>query len=263
MKIKNFKSFDEVLRAFLDERDQSNHQNDYWWASELGSCKRKQFFRRLELIPTETKEYRIQFLGGDGSACHGWREEAAKKMGAVIESEGKIVDDDLKWRGRFDLLLVLNNKPVILDIKSQRSEAFFYRNKRSPAKKIDGAQKLQLASYIYFFNKHHSKTLEEFGFPKGTLVKEGRIYFVDRGSGERDEYVFKFKKKMFDKVVNELESLNQHWESKTIPQIEKSWLCRYCPYKSICKKVDGQEKLSINQLLKIYGQNKRKTKSNK
>ena len=246
MKKNNFKSFDEILRTHLDKLDrEGEHHNDCWYASECGFCKRKQVLRRIGLETSNISQYRFRFLGQDGNACHGWREEAAKKMGVVILSEEPLIDKKLQWRGRPDLLIELNGSPVMLDIKSQRSEAFWRRKKKPDGEKVEIYQQLQLASYIYFFNKNYSDILIKYGFPKGTKVKEGRIYFVDRGGGVREEYIFNFKKKIYQEVINELKILNKHWKDKVVPEIEsKTWLCNYCPFQSLCQEI-GKDKVEF------------------
>ena len=255
----NYKSLDEILRGYIDNEDIEHKKtvdNDKWFASELGMCKRKVIFRRLGLEPTDEMLYRIRFVGRDGTAGHEWRQEGVKKMGALIASELRLADEGLSYRGRLDLIVRLNDKPVLIDIKTQRSEAFFRRAKKPADQKIEEFQKMQLSSYVYFFNKNYSELLQDFGFPVGTKVEESRIYYVDRGGGCREEYIFHFKQDQFDKVTAELNELNKHWTDKTLPAKTKTskWLCRFCPYKKICDtKVEGTGKKELKQLMEIYG----------
>jgi len=243
MKLKSsYKSFDEILRAHIDKNTKEREKftdNQWWWASDLGLCQRKQFFRRLELKATESKEYGIQFLGRDGTALHEWRQKAAKEMDCVVESEYNLKDKKLRYKGRFDILVKLKSGLSLIDIKSQRSEAFWRRKKLPLKNKIQRFQKLQLASYVYFAKR------------KWPELEEARLYFVDRGSGVREEYIFHFNKKIFDAVLTELKELNDHWTKEKFPDINKDWLCRYCPYRSICKEVD-KEKLTVKQTTKKY-----------
>ena len=242
----NFNSFDEVIRAYLDKKDAArskDRDHDWWYASELGMCLRKSFMRRLGLANTEEKEFRIRMVAEDGNAGHAWRQEAAESMGVVIETEGPLRDNKLKYKGRFDLLIRLGDTLSIVDIKTQRPEAFFRRAKKPIGERVEEWQKMQLASYLYFARKKYPD-LE---------IKNARIYYVDRGGGVREEYIFYFKQNMFDNIVGELELLNKFWETKQYPpKDERKWVCRYCPYKTICTKVE-KDNLTVNQAQEQYG----------
>lgn len=240
----NYRSFDEVLRTWIamrQERFRKSKDPDWWWASGLGMCLRKHYLRRMGLTPTEKKEFRIMFLGQDGTAAHEWREAAARDMEVLVEAEGRLVDRKLKYKGRFDLIVKLNHKKLVLiDIKTQRPEAFFRRSRRPDSQKVSDFQKMQLASYVYFARKKYPQ------------LKEARLYFVDRGGGLREEFIFNFGKLWFGKVLAELKLLNKHWSSKTFPKkTTKKWECRFCDHKTICKAVD-KKKLTFKQVKKQY-----------
>lgn len=247
----NYKSFDEVLRHFLDRRDEEYRKlkdPDWWWASELGMCRRKQSLRRTGIPKTEEKEWRIRFVMQDGTALHNWREEAAGKMGILVAKELRLVDEKLRYKGRLDLIIKLGDKLSLIDIKTQRPEAFFRRSKKPESERVETYQKLQLASYTYFAKKDYP------------TLKESRIYFVDRGGGVREEFIFNFGKVWFDKVLSELNILNSHWDKGIFPEkTEKKWQCRYCDYKSICKEVE-KNKLTINNVKQLWLPKKKKEK---
>ncbi len=251
-KAKNYESFDQVLRAFLEKenvKEKKEHSNDWWWASDLGLCKRKQFFRRMNIIPSEKKEWRFMFVAEDGKAGHEWREKAAEKMGVLIAKEGRLISKKYRYRGRFDLIVKINGKPVLIDIKTQRPEAFFRRKSKPQEKQVEEFQKLQLASYVLFARSE---------FPK-LKIKEARIYYVDRGGGLRDEFVFHFKKNVFQKVLNELNTLNNLWKQKKLPPVlkENKWQCKFCPWATICKKVE-KNKLDFKKIKQLYGSKEKK-----
>lgn len=148
-----FDSLDKAVCTFLEESskiDKGEHHNDWWWGSELGMCKRKQCLRRLDLPASNTKETRIMLIGKQGSLLHEWIEEVFGKLGMLVENEGKIVNESLRYRGRFDAIVKLKNGLSLIDIKSQRSEAFFKRKQRPEGQRVEEFQKLQLASYVLF-----------------------------------------------------------------------------------------------------------------
>ncbi len=240
-----YKSLDEILRAWIDKRqsdEKGKHSNDWWWASGLGMCRRKQFLRRLDIPVTEVKEYRISFLGEEGKAGHEWREKAVADMGVLVASEERLIDEVSRYRGRFDLLININNELVLVDIKTQRPEAFYRRAKLPVSQRVQWYQQMQLASYQYFASKKYPD------------IKESRIYYFDRGGGVREEYAFRFGPKMFKAVVDELKALNDDWANHIWPEIGTTakWECKYCSWKSICKSVE-KENLTINEVKKTYG----------
>jgi len=241
----NFKSFDEVLRAYIDKKSESDnkeHDNDWWYASELGFCQRKQFFRRLGLPVSDPKEYRLKFVAHEGKMSHQWREDAAKEMGVVVESEGSLIDPILKVRGRFDLLIKLTDHLSLVDIKTQRSEAFFRRAKKPEGEQVERFQKMQLACYVLILKKKYPE------------LNEARLYYYDRGGGVREEFVFTFSPEMFQEVESELNTMNTLWNQQVFPKIKEvpKWQCKYCPWAKICLKVE-KSNLDFNQVKNLYG----------
>lgn len=238
-----FSSYDEVLRAFLDKKEEDyknkKKDNDWWHASSLGLCKRKHYFRRMGVKRTDAMPFRIRFVAEDGNAGHSWREKAAEKMGVLIAAEERLRDEELKYAGRFDLLIELSGRKVLIDIKTQRPEAFFRRSKKPRGLQVEEFQKQQLASYVYFAKR------------KWKDLEESRIYYVDRGGGTREEFSFVFGKKRFKQVTDELKELNEFWAKKEFPEVTKNWLCRFCPYKSCCVKVEKEE-LNYKQVIQKY-----------
>lgn len=230
---KKFFSIDQALIYYLKKKDKeigAKVDNDWWWASELGLCKRRQFLRRKGVTNIDEKEERIRFLGQAGYANHRWIEEALTKLGILESRETRIRDEKTRYSGRFDALLWLNGKLVVADIKTQRAEAFFYRSKKGG--QIKEFQKLQLFSYYHFLKKRYPE------------LSEARLFFLDRSGGCRDEYVFQVEKKDEKKVTDTLRALNKYWKKDEMPpKVDKKekWQCRYCPYKTYCKGLEKEK----------------------
>jgi len=263
MEPNEYDSFDRVIRDFLvqNERDFKNGHtdNDWWYASSLGMCRRKNFFRRLNIPETGTKRTRDRVAAQEGNAGHEWREKAAHKMGVLIASEGSLRDPESRYSGRFDILALLRTKPVLVDIKTQKSKAFEFRAKKPLEKKIEQHQKMQLASYIYFIRKLKQCEITKadgtkvmFQIDCADELKEGRIYYCDRGEGVREEYAIEFNDSHFEKVVEELNFLNDHWADERFPKIAKrDWQCNFCPYAETCALVEAHGLVRVNDLKKL------------
>lgn len=237
-KKKKFSSVDQAVIFSIKEKRKRRAKHidqGWWWASELGLCKRRQFLRRKETPISDPKPVRIDFLAEIGKATHNWIGEALSGLGIVVAKEGKIRDEKTRFSGRFDLLVWLDGILVLVDVKTQRAEAFFYRSKTGVIKYF---QKIQLASYFYFLKKKYPK------------LSEARLYFLDRSGGCRDEYVFKFDKKILKKVLKELSDLNNYWKKDQLPPKVKgteAWQCRYCAYRTYCKDLKNHAKNTKKQ----------------
>ncbi len=260
MKNQKLNSLDEVLRAYLTRRDKQRFKvtdNSWWWASELGQCQRRTFLRRGGVI-SKSKQWRIKFLGEQGKAIHGWVEDSVREMGRLVASEFRLKDKKLRYKGRGDVLLNFGTlkKPYLslIDVKTQRPEAFFRRSKLPDGQKVKDFQRKQLCSYFYFTKKKWKELIKTKKIDKAFKVsdlKDARIYYIDRGGGVREEFVFHFKKKDFDEVLAELDSLNNYWKKQILPPCKNTWMCTdYCKfYRKELKKVE-QGELTLKEFLK-------------
>jgi len=243
-----YKSLDELLRTYLlsqEEEGFKKRDNNWWYASELGTCLRKQFLRRLGIKGKE-KQWRITFLAEQGKAIHNRIQDAIKNTGRLVAAEESIEDNDLRLKGRFDLIVNLNDKTeepylTLIDIKTQRPEAFFRRAKDPAKDKVKEFQKKQLASYFFFARRKYPD------------LKDARIYYMDRGGGAREEFVFKFKPETFKEILDELNLLNTYWKNKEIPPCKKDWECKdMCDlYKKQCELVKKGE-LTLDEFVSKF-----------
>lgn len=242
-----YKSFDDILLAWFDKRKKEAERFvdiDWWWASELGTCLRAQFLRRLGIKPRNL-EARISFLGEMGKTCHIWLQDAVKDMGACVVMNLKLINTKYRYKGKLDIILDLGKKGhpylSLTDIKTQRPEAFFRRLKQPKDQQVKWFQKMQLASYTLFAKPKYQ-------------IKDQRIYILDRGGGLRDEYVFKFGKPMFNKVIAELNTLNKYWGKKEVPPCSKDWYCKdLCrPHNKELLKVEKGE-IKLEEFVRNHG----------
>lgn len=255
-----YKSLDEILRTYLKQKKEKRDKEvdlDWWWASELGQCQRRAFLRRLGIQPNQ-KPWRISFLGEQGKAIHGWVEDSVGEMGCLVAKEFPLKDKKLHYKGRGDLIVNFGefDKPYLslIDVKTQRPEAFFRRSKLPVGQRVKPFQKIQLCSYFYFALKKWSELIKSKKIDKAfkpTDLKEARIYYIDRGGGGREEFIFHFKKKDFTEVLTELNTLNDYWKKQELPPCKKGWMCNdLCkPYRKELKEVENG-KVSLKEFIK-------------
>ena len=247
MKKLKYSSLDEILRASLTKKNlkrQKTTDNDWIWASELGQCKRHQFLRRMG-VPFKPLPWRITFTGEIGSAMHDRVENMVKEIGALVVAEERYVIPSLHYKGRSDLIVNLNTKKdpylSLIDIKTQRPEAFMWRKRASLDNKIKKFQKMQLCSYTHFAKEKYPD------------IKDSRLYFIDRAGGVREEFIFHFTDKDYAEMLAEIDTLNGYWDRQEVPPCDEGWLCaNSCrPYKKILKKVEDGE-LTIKEFKQKY-----------
>jgi CRISPR/Cas system-associated exonuclease Cas4 (RecB family) len=225
MKKKKFKTIDDVICEYMDQkrkRVKKERGLSCWPASQLGKCKRHQFLNRTGIVTGGTSPYKWKNAAEDGHASHHWRQRAFKKMGVLVEEEGSVQDKELNYCGHFDAIIELEVGMVLLDIKTQNNRNYRARA-RMPEKAFD-THRRQLCSYFYFLKKHRYPDL-----------KEARLYYVNKNTGERDELVMVFDDDEFEDLVKELRDLNCHWAEQTLPKRERTNFCHICAYSELCK----------------------------
>ena len=195
--------------------------------SQLGLCPRKHFYRRLGLQVTNVKDDRIKFIAEMGTAIHELSGSALESVGIVLEREMSVVDEKNRVRGRADLVVRLNESIEVVDVKTERPEAFF-RRLNSDAPKVKDHQARQLGFYY-----HMLKTTK---YPD---MARGRILYIDRGGGCLDEFGVEFTPEFIERIFQEIATLNDFWEKKLDPPVldkGQRWQCRFCEFRGACKK---------------------------
>lgn len=246
---KTYNTVDEaVLDHFKKEQkkridSRKDRKDSFWNPSSMGLCKRAHYFRRKNTDIDESQE-RDNFVTELGNMTHEYIEKACRSSGILICSEKTIIDHDTHLKGRFDDLVRLSRGIAMVDVKSQRPEAFFKRAKDT--EKVKHHQKVQLATYDYLANKYLNHIYPELVSPDtGKVVDYCIIYYVDRGGGCRDEIPLRFDQSFIDKyVLGELQELNNYYDKDIIPPSEGwgTWQCKYCSYKKTCMKLREKSK---------------------
>lgn len=249
-----FKRIDQIILEHYNKENKrkSNFYNNkqdedmYWSASSLGLCKRNHWINRMNFRAEVTDASRDNFVADLGNMCHEFLADAIKSEGRLLLNEKTLIDQETKWKGRFDNLVQLDTGNVMVDIKSQRPEAFFRRSKESSDKKIKHHQKVQLASYYYFGNKYLQHIYPELIGKNGKVIDYSIIYYIDRGGGVREEFSLHFNDEFIQKyVLGELEELNYYYDNCIVPSSEpcwSTWQCDYCNNKQMCKAIRQLEK---------------------
>jgi len=219
-----FETIDEALCEYMDNvgrRTTIQRGYNYWAASSLGKCKRYQTLVRANAATYGEVNYAWRNAAQDGHSSHEWRQKALEDLGIMESKELPIVDEDLCYRGHYDLVVWLKGKLIVGDIKTQNNRAFRARDR---AGGIDPCHKRQLGSYFYFLKRDVYPNLSG-----------AHLYYINKNTGERQEYKVFFERGFLTDVINELKSLNKHWEKGILPKKEVDNFCYICPFSNLCK----------------------------
>lgn len=141
--------FDSGIRPIVDDwlaekAKEKRSYGDYWSASSAGYCMRKNVFERLQ-VPHVTQDARTQRVFTSGAIFHEWMQSITKEAGISIAQEIELQDEDLKIRGHFDDLVLIDGKLILYDIKTAHSKWFEYAKGRP----MSWYNRMQLGTYMY------------------------------------------------------------------------------------------------------------------
>lgn len=227
----NFKTIDEAICEYMDRKSKRTTKQrgyDYWSASSLGKCKRYQTLCRTGILTNGKTMYKWKNAAEDGTVAHIWRQNALQSVGVLVDKERSLIDEELHYRGHYDLVVDLSGKLVLVEIKTQNNRAFKARN-RLPDK-IDEQHRKQLCSYFYFLKRDVYAHLHS-----------ARLYYINKNTGERDELEVYFNDDDFKELIDELKTLNKHWEDGTLPKKELSYFCYICQFKTLCEELKSRK----------------------
>lgn len=224
---KKYSSIDEIICDYLDKKNKHTTEQrgkEYWAASGLGKCKRLQFLSRKSTTISNNIPYKWKNNAEDGHSSHIWRQLAIKQMGSMVEYEGEIIVEDLHYAGHYDLLVMLADGLTLCDIKNQNSRAF--KSRQKIVGKVLPEHKRQLGSYFVFLRKLYPD------------LKNARMYYINRDSGEREEIIILFTEEYLKDIINEIKQLNHYWANDILPPQETSSFCKYvCQFYDTCNKL--------------------------
>lgn len=207
----------EKIDKFYSKQDEQR-QRDYFYASEVGDCFRKIFFK-IKGAPCTAMEPRVQRIFHEGEHVHMRLMSILYSLGLVTASEVKIPDTEL-FRGRADGILKLDGENYVLEMKSISPFGF---EKLGDMPKPEHMKQIQL--YMHYFN-----------IPKGVILME------NKGNQEMREFVVSKNDQIINKILTDFTKLKEMISSDIVPAVpdKSNWeydMCGYCAYKEHCDKV--------------------------
>lgn len=206
---------DYLLKKSQERRDYGK----YWSASSAGYCMRKVIFDRMKIPPVK-EDARKQRIFTAGHIFHSWIQQLTNAAGVSVTQEAELIDDNLRVKGHFDDLILINNKPVLYDYKTQNSRAFQWQKKNGSS--MSHFHRLQLGTYMYMLrNANHTNTTEGHIFAQKYDMKdltEARILKISKDDLCMSEEQLLWSSRLESDVTDYWYKLNTYWDSKEIPE---------------------------------------------
>lgn len=216
-------SIQSILNSQLNIKREKKEINS-WYVSGLGSCITGRYLERLGKKPDIDFDARTLRVFSCGKIFENWLIDLIKEERELkFETQGRVESKEYNLTGYWDLKVIVNNKPIIYEIKSKHSKAFWYMDKKKEGANLQ--HQMQLWSYLWLSG-----------------IDEGRIIYLSKDDLSILEYpIYRNDEKLKELVLNELELLNHAWKEKNpiilpLPD-KKSWQAKYCRFHKQCIKI--------------------------
>lgn len=206
-----------LLKKSKEKRD----YGDYWGASSAGYCMKLNIMRRLGVpkVPELEDNATQTRIFEAGHIFHEWMQRITKDAGLSIAQEVELQDEDLMIRGHFDDLVLVNDKLILMDYKTQNSQAFNYKRPE-----MSHYHKMQLATYMYMLR--NIDEIDGFG-PSGhwpsyapkdiehliTMITESRILKISKDDLRLSEEQLMWSESLNKAVYGYWSTLNGYWKA--------------------------------------------------
>lgn len=192
--------------------------------SSFGRCYRLQFFNRKDEPKTDLPDDRSERVFKAGNLFHEFVQQTIIANNPTIKAEVLVEDDNFK--GYADLV----TDDEVIDIKSQHSRAFWYRQGRVWAD-IEPEIKHHILQVVFYAQK------------LGKL--KARLVYVSKDDLCIQEYIFNTSK-YIPEIEQEIKTLQDYWNGGRLPKAEprayginkktgKHKDCDYCSWAKKCK----------------------------
>jgi len=147
------------------------------------------------------------------------------------DPEFKIVNMDIPIKGKIDMVVIIDGKLYVVEIKSMKDERFQELDEEKP----DHAQQAMIYAYVLELGLNdgtyaHIPQLQGFKEVAGVLY-----IYISKDTSEMKEYETEKLPKAFSRVLTKAEKVKEHVAEKTLPKKTEDW-CNFCSYKKKCDK---------------------------
>jgi len=202
----------EKIEKFYNEKRKDPDRVSFY-VSDAGKCPRALWFA-FKKFPKKEKDPRVIRILENGDYTHMRIMSSLFSMGLVKAVELSLENELIK--GRCDGVIVINNEPYVLEIKSINSFAF----KKLESPKAEHLKQLML--YLHYFK-----------------INKGIFLYENKDSQELKEFVVNYNPDIAESVIKEFRILKHMIENDILPPIPlriEEWECRFCDYREECFK---------------------------
>jgi len=211
-----------MLKELIDKfyiDNQKNSEQTKFYITDAGKCSRSVFFK-LKNAPREPMDARLMRIFERGENIHRSIFNILYRLRLGVVTEIPIPSQEI-ISGRADAILCIGNENYVLDIKSINSMIF--RKMLEP--KEENIYQIQL--YLHYFN-----------------IKKGILLYIDKDQQEMKEFFVDYDEALCKGLLDKFYVLKDQVEKNIVParlaDYPRNWQCNYCPYKDICKTVNGE-----------------------
>jgi len=209
----------ELIDQFYIENQRDKEQTRFY-ITDAGKCARSVFFK-FKNAPREPMDARIMRIFEHGENIHRSIFNILYRLRLGVVTEVPIPNQEI-ISGRADAILCVGNENYVLDIKSINSMIF--KNMAGP--KEENVYQIQL--YLHYF-----------------AIKKGILLYIDKDRQEMKEFFVDYDEALCKGLLDKFYALKDQVDKNIVParlaDYPRNWQCSYCPFKDICKTVNGQE----------------------
>lgn len=214
----------ERIDAFYVKQPKEKERTAFY-VSEADNCPRQTYYAFKNKPRAELEAQTVRILE-HGDYSHMRLMSALFGMGIVKAVEISLPPGEL-FRGRADAILVIDNEPYLLEIKTMKDYAF------RTLEKPNAAMVKQLQLYLHFFN-----------LQKGIVVVE------NKDTQELKEFLVEKDEDIVRQLLQQFDYLQGQIGSNVVPQKPdtlEAWKCKLCPYQ-FCTYFTGKKLPAFEQL---------------
>ena len=212
-----------IIDAYLKKRSEEvRDYGDLWSASSGGYCMRLNIMRRLGVpkVPELQDNATQTRIFEAGHIFHKFMQDLTKEAGISIAQEVELIDNELKIKGHFDDLLLIDGNLLLVDYKTAHSASFNYKKRQT---EIGHYHKMQLGTYMYMLRKGGIplEANTEYVMPGEFNIKdlkEARILSISKDDLRMHETQLLWTPKLEKEVYEYWATLNGYWKAKTLPK---------------------------------------------
>ncbi len=210
------------IRPYIDDYllEEAKKVRDYgafWSASSAGYCMRKVIFDRLQ-VPHINPDARKQRIFTSGHIFHEWVQGITMASGKSVAQEVELIDDRLMIKGHFDDLVLIDGNLILIDYKTQNSQAFTWQQKQK--KGMSYFHKMQLGTYMHMIRTGATLRADDFNYGDIQLIRnlsEARILKISKDDLRMTEEQLMWTPALEKAVATYWKRLNGFWDGYRLP----------------------------------------------